>query len=328
MKIAGLCLVTAPQIGDASRMEPLVDIVLATHNGAAHLEAQLASLCAQSHQNWRLIARDDGSSDATPEILSNFAAREARAVIMPSEAGRSASGPVAAFGAALRHSDAPYFMFCDQDDVWLPTKIKTLLAALRSAERAGEPCLSHSDLRVVDGDLKPIAPSFRARQHLPSGDATAYQLLLRNVVTGCAMMGNGALRSAMQPISQSALMHDWWAALIAAHQGQIISVPEATVLYRRHGGNVTGLASQGKVARELVHFAGIGRFSLAPQRAHLAALQAQARALAAIMGQGSLAAEFGTLRERGLLHRKTFLARKGLIRWTDPLWSLAYHWII
>ena len=309
-------------------MEPLVDIILATHNGAAHLEAQLASLQAQTHRNWRLIARDDGSRDGTREILARFAETETRATVVASDDVVSGSGPVAAFAAALAHSDAPYFMFCDQDDVWLPEKTATLLAALRAVEGGGAPCLAHSDMQVVDADLNLIAPSFWARRRLNAETATATSLLLRNVVTGCAMMGNAALREVMQPVPDAAMMHDWWAALITAHLGRIAPVAAPTVLYRRHDRNVTGFGATGGVVREAARFALAEGFDLSAQRAYLASLQAQARAVAPLVGERSVAAEFAETSSQGFLRRKTFLARHGLIRWDDPLWSLAYQWVM
>ncbi len=59
--------------------DPTVDILLATHNGADYLAAQLDSIVAQTVANWRLIARDDGSCDGTPAILHAFQARTRRA---------------------------------------------------------------------------------------------------------------------------------------------------------------------------------------------------------------------------------------------------------
>ena len=52
--------------------QPLVDILLATYNGAKYLPAQLDSILAQTHQNFRLLVSDDGSSDATVEILERY----------------------------------------------------------------------------------------------------------------------------------------------------------------------------------------------------------------------------------------------------------------
>ena len=51
---------------------PKINILLATCNGAAFLQAQLQSLLAQEYDNWLLHVSDDGSSDATVEILREF----------------------------------------------------------------------------------------------------------------------------------------------------------------------------------------------------------------------------------------------------------------
>lgn len=309
-------------------MDPLVDIILATYNGAAHLGEQLASLRAQTYQNWRLIVRDDGSDDETQDILTAFARCDTRVVVLPGGVG--GSGPVAAFGAAMAQSDAPYFMFCDQDDVWMPEKTARLLSALRALEGQGadRPCLVHCDLQVVDENLREIAPSFWQRLKLNPEQVTASSLLLRNVVTGCAMMGSAALREAMAPIPEKAMMHDWWAGLIAAHFGVMATVDEPLMMYRRHERNVTGYEGPVGFIRELAGFAVSRGFDLSEERAHLARLQAQARALVPLLEAGGTAAEFGALAGGTFWQRKSFLARHDLIRWRDPLWSAAYHWII
>src|SRR5437763_17125550 len=98
-----------------------VDILLATFNGAKYLPELLSSLEGQSRADWRLIVRDDLSSDASPAILDAFAERHAgRVDVLRDERGRL--GSVANFAALMEVSAAPYFMFCDQDDIWLSSK--------------------------------------------------------------------------------------------------------------------------------------------------------------------------------------------------------------
>ena len=57
---------------------PEIDILLATYNGERYLEAQLQSLLEQDHSDWRLLVRDDNSSDRTPAILHDYAAAPSR----------------------------------------------------------------------------------------------------------------------------------------------------------------------------------------------------------------------------------------------------------
>src|SRR5829696_7008565 len=99
-------------------MTETTDILLATFNGARFLPEQLASIEAQTHGGWRLIVRDDGSDDGTRSIIEAFAERHGERVRFLRD-GRSQLGACGNFAALLEASDAPYFMFCDQDDVWL-----------------------------------------------------------------------------------------------------------------------------------------------------------------------------------------------------------------
>jgi glycosyltransferase involved in cell wall biosynthesis len=66
--------------------EPLVDILMATYNGASALPAQLASLVAQTHKNWRLIVRDDGSTDNTLAVLYEFSRQNPGKVLLINDA--------------------------------------------------------------------------------------------------------------------------------------------------------------------------------------------------------------------------------------------------
>ena len=104
-----------------------VTILMATLNGADHLPAQLASLLAQTHADWRLWVSDDGSTDNTPALLRDFArAHPAREICLLRGPGR---GAAANFLTMLCHPDLPCgpVALCDQDDVWLKGKLSRAL---------------------------------------------------------------------------------------------------------------------------------------------------------------------------------------------------------
>ena len=94
-------------------------------------------------------------------------------------------------------------MFCDQDDVWLPSRIEKPLERMKKLEDSlgpDTPILVHTDLAVVDEDLRPLGPSFwkYGRIDPRSGDNLG-RLLVRNVVTGCATTINRAWRDWPRP---------------------------------------------------------------------------------------------------------------------------------
>jgi glycosyltransferase involved in cell wall biosynthesis len=224
-----------------------IDILLATYNGAEHIEAQLDSIAAQTVADWHIIARDDGSTDGTPDKLIAWAElHPGRMTLLPAE--DRPLGATHSFARLLEASQAPYFAFCDQDDVWLDHKLARLLDAAQKAEAASDgraPVLVHMDLRVVDDRLDTIHPSFRRFMRIAERpvDQLWPGLLVYNTVTGCAMLGNAELRRLTVPIPEGAALHDWWIALVALRFGRMIYLAEAGVLYRQHGSNVVGAAS-------------------------------------------------------------------------------------
>jgi glycosyltransferase involved in cell wall biosynthesis len=295
-----------------------IDILLATYNGEKFLAEQIASIFAQSHLQFRLLVRDDGSSDGTASLLGDCAARRPGEVVVIDNRG-CRLGPSGSFGALLEHSTAGYVMFCDQDDVWLPEKVARLLGRMRAAEEKyghQTPILVHSDLAVVGERLETIHPSFWRYQRLsPIRGAKLNRLLVQNVVAGCAAMINRALAERALPIPPEAVMHDWWLALTAAALGRLECLAEATVLYRQHGQNRIG------AQRWLRYVLAQARALLAGRTADvLQHSQRQAAALLCRFGpslraeQRSVVEAYATLGDHGPLSRRLLIVRHGLYK--------------
>ena len=120
-------------------------------------------------------------------------------------------------------------------------------AIRRLEEQVGQatPILVHSDLRVVDGNLEPIAPSFFKYSHInPGRDRQLDHMIINNITCGCASMGNRALLELGQPMPEGASYHDWWVALLAASCGVLHTISEPTILWRQHGRNQSGAGHQ------------------------------------------------------------------------------------
>lgn len=237
-------------------------ILLSTHNGAAFLPDQLASLRAQQRRDWHLLVRDDGSGDATADLLHAAAARDGRVEWLPADGRRL--GARSSFGELMRLAgdrEAQRVAFCDQDDVWRPDKLARQCAALDDLERihgSDTPLLVHSDLAVVDATLRRRHRSMMALQRIRRpADAPPLTLLAQNHIPGCATLCNRAALALAVPVPAAAWMHDWWLALCVEFAGVRRYLPDALVQYRQHGGNVTG--AQG-LARRLLRPAGWTRW--------------------------------------------------------------------
>ena len=217
-----------------------VDILLATYNGERYIDDMLKSIADQSYTNWRLIVRDDGSVDNTIDKLQEFANRHFGKVWIISD-GQNI-GVVRNFATLMSLATSEYIFFADQDDVWHPDKLVSMISiANGSGFFNDEPVLIHTDLTVVDSDLKVIASSFFQYQGLnPARGLLPKDLMIQNCVTGCAMMINKKLRDLSLPIPEGACMHDWWIAMVASTFGTIKLMNKPTLFYRQHGKNDTG----------------------------------------------------------------------------------------
>ncbi|MFY0691885.1 MAG: glycosyltransferase family 2 protein [Paracoccaceae bacterium] len=291
------------------------EILLATYNGAKFLPELLESLDRQTDQNWRVVARDDGSSDDTVTILRTWG-REKGSRFLMLEGGPKGLGASGNFGALLDACTARYFLPCDQDDVWLDQKVERLRIAIREEEeRSGQdtPLIVHTDLIVVDENLVSISESFCRYQRIQMlPEKYPWKLLARhNVVTGCAMIGNRALLSDALPVPREALMHDWWLALICSLQGRILFQNEPSVLYRQHGGNALG--AQKWTTWRLLKLAMSTPFSLLKRpRQALKRTQAQAAVVMKRLGgrlsvdQAEFLQGYAQMHSAGLIARRLF----------------------
>ncbi|HEY7674420.1 MAG TPA: glycosyltransferase family 2 protein [Burkholderiales bacterium] len=289
-----------------------VDILVATYNGARFLGPQIESLLMQKGVSFRILVRDDGSTDETPELIRRYL-RLRPDCIVPID-GSENLGAVATFARLLSQAKAPYAALCDQDDVWEPCKLESSLKVMREMEDrhgVGTPLLVHSDLKVVDESLRLQHPSFWRYSGFDPRNAGLARLLIKNTVTGCASLVNRALIRLALPIPQAALVHDYWLALVAAATGQIGAVAEPLVAYRQHRHNLIGAraydwkAIAGRLSQGLT-------WDIGALRRQAAALSERCRTLLTPENQ-ALIDDFIGLPELTWIGRRRLLLRRGIL---------------
>jgi glycosyltransferase involved in cell wall biosynthesis len=224
---------------------PMIDILLATFNGAEYLSDQLESLLRQTYPNFRILISDDGSTDETPLLIQQYVSRYPNCIFRVHNP-RPSQGALRNFeylmGVSLDQAQAKWIAFADQDDIWLPEKL-TLCAIemnrIESESKGNTPCLVHTDLYVMDINANLINPSFVNYENLRPTRATHESLLSVNVATGCTMLVNIPLLKLALPIPEEAIVHDWWCAIISG-VGRRQFLPLATIGYRQHQSNQIG----------------------------------------------------------------------------------------
>ena len=222
---------------------PEVEVLLGTYNGERFLREQVDSILGQSYPRVRVTARDDGSRDGTVAILEEYERRYPGSFRVE-RGGAPTGGAKGNFLELMRASTAEYVCFADQDDVWAAEKVQLCVEAMRAMEARhgrGMPMLVFTDLEVVDEGMQVLHESFWAQQGIePERIGRLPCLLQQNVVTGCTAMLNRPLLRLSLRMPEEAFLHDRWIALLASCFGRATSLPERTVMYRQHGGNVVG----------------------------------------------------------------------------------------
>lgn len=262
-----------------------IAILLAAYQGEKYISEQIDSILAQTEQNWMLYIHDDGSKDGTMRIIESYAKQYPNDICVVE--GASTGGAKQNFFYLFHQVEAPYYMCCDQDDVWLPDKIektkKEMLrlehtVKMRHNDKAGNitaktiktesnkagnstkkttarhdqeiPCLVFTELKVVDEKLNVLHEKMSWYQGLDCKTLSINRALIQNVATGCTMMINRKLRDELTRLTEytDVLMHDWWAMLVATRFGQVSYVEDATILYRQHGENGVGAKNANTVS--------------------------------------------------------------------------------
>ena len=204
------------------------EVILAVRNGEHYLPAMLDSLLSQTTRDFNVLARDDGSSDGTFEILEKYKPKfDGRlSVIM----GEPSGSFVANFGILMRETKADYVLFADHDDVWKPEKVELTLRSLKDGEAKygkSTPIYFATDFAVVNKDLELISASYWKWKRLnPSMMGKLSQSLICVSIQGMASGINRALLDLANPVSAKAISHDWWTQLIAAAMGKVICDPQ------------------------------------------------------------------------------------------------------
>ncbi|SDI03569.1 rhamnosyltransferase [Pseudobutyrivibrio sp. 49] len=229
-------------------------ILLATYNGEQYLRQQLDSLFGQTSQEFRLVVHDDGSTDSTVDIINEY--RDKYPDRIEILYGDSCGGPKENFLWMLGKTEADYYMFCDQDDVWFPEKVKRSVEALEEAEGMihyegdeVQPVCVFTDMVVADDNLNNLSDSFiRYIGRLPSN--TAYtQILIDNPAAGCTMCFNRQLRDLVVQLEpeldmKNIPMHDALVLEIAAIMGKVVAIDEPLAYYRQTGHNTMGAVTE------------------------------------------------------------------------------------
>lgn len=104
---------------------PQVSVIMPAFNAEKTISAAVESVFKQTFENWELLVINDGSTDSTLDIMSQFNDERIRLITQVNQ------GVAAARNTGLRQANGEYIAFLDSDDLWLPTKLEKQAALLK-----------------------------------------------------------------------------------------------------------------------------------------------------------------------------------------------------
>ena len=218
----------------------MVEVLLATYNGAEYIQSQIDSILTQSYTDCMITIRDDQSTDETPAILSDYCRKYPDKIKVVKD--NAHLGVFQSFAELIRQSSGDYLMLCDQDDVWLDTKIETFIKKMQELEQENpdRPVLVFGDLQVTDSTLNVVYPSLWKSQRLFPDLCKNYKTAVaHNVVTGCNTIFNRHCIPYILPVPKG-IYHDYWIYINVAYNGIVDYITTPLMLYRQHTHNVVG----------------------------------------------------------------------------------------
>jgi glycosyltransferase involved in cell wall biosynthesis len=208
---------------------PRVSVIVPTYNRERYLQEAIDSVLHQTLSALELIVIDDGSTDATPALVSAIHDQRLRYIIQPHR------GLSAALNRGLESARAEYVARLDSDDVFLPDALSTLLSILET-DRTVDVVWARGQFMDQEGRLQPRTCG--SREHFPG--EMLRSLAYEDCTTNDAMLVRKSCFTQVGPYDETlAFSEDWDMALRLARHFRFRFVDKVVVHIREHDDTMT-----------------------------------------------------------------------------------------
>lgn len=210
-------------------MSEKILVLLSSYNGEKFIEEQIDTILAQEDVNVQLLVRDDGSTDRTPQILERYKIEGKLDYYLGINMGWKRS-----FMQLVQDApDCDYYAFADQDDHWMPEKLKSAVKCLKSLP-SGPKLYNCNGSLWKDGKIVGKVCEREPKYNKYSG-------FINPIGQGSTQVFNREMllivRSHMPQIE---VPHDAWFARLSILLGGYYYDSNSYILYRQHGNNQLG----------------------------------------------------------------------------------------
>ncbi len=204
-----------------------ISVLVAAYNGEKYISQQLESILPQLGPGDELLISDDSRTPKTREACEPFLRDERVHYLEGPHAGVDKNKEF-----LLTQCTGDVAFLSDQDDVWMPGKVKKVMSAIQS----GACCVLHN-ARLTDSDLSPIGQTLFETRSVGKG---VLRNLFRNGYTGCCMALTREVFEAALPFPEKIPMHDQWLGFVSERVGRVELLYDPLILWRRNEGSMTG----------------------------------------------------------------------------------------
>lgn len=222
----------------------MISVCLATYNGEKFILQQLESILVQLGEDDEIIISDDKSIDSTLAIINGISDSRIKVFVNDNKDMSLAKYTAASFRFAaenfqnaIKQAKGDFIFLSDQDDIWMPDRIKKTLSLLEQND------LIMCNYKVINRDGAIINHKYFSKNPI------SYSLLFNVVKTpflGCCMAFRRSVLDYVFPFPKACIGHDLWIGCMVLHLGSFEFVEEPLHLYRKHDANVSPATGNSK----------------------------------------------------------------------------------
>lgn len=225
---------------------PKVSVIMPVYNGAAFVEQAVGSVFDQTLTDWELILIDDGSTDATPQIVQAFTDQRIKVVRQEN------AGEAHARNVGLTHASGEYIAFLDVDDAYYPNALEDLSTFL---DRHPDYGVVYSNGHICNDAGDVLMSLTEIRPGIFNGNVLEQIVLASNLVTVpvCTMTRRADVCDHSIQFDRNLVIGpDWDFWIQLAGYTEFGYLDRITCRYRVHNSNITRKIDRKKRRRDQI----------------------------------------------------------------------------
>jgi glycosyltransferase involved in cell wall biosynthesis len=206
-----------------------VSFLLAVYNGAEYLAEAIDSILTQTYTNFECIIVNDGSTDESPRIIADYAAKDSRIVVLNAPQNQ---GLIASLNWGIASAKGDYIARLDADDIAMPHRLATQVAYLQAHP---DITLLGTGAEIIDGK----GNFLHTQYYHKAQEAIRVHLLFHNIFIHSSIIAKTAVLREFPFQNEDYLAEDYAVWIKIAEKYPVANIADVLVKHRTHETNIT-----------------------------------------------------------------------------------------